>query len=363
MRTRLQRSLAILAIATLPFTAQAGCILPTAWQPLFSRIEPGYDTGAACASTTTIGSSVVCTYPNGGTVTSSTTLQGSNQYTANIVMQNAPAYVENSDGSYNLSRLVYVTDGTLQTQASYTTNGALIGGRVTGNETFRFTDGYTGTLQMDYSFDASGTPTSGTFTNNNVTVDVARLAACGAFSGTTDFSFEGATYSDSGTTVPPPIIGDPNRPVAAPISTQTVYSISTGRLPAAAVNVTASGRLGAATVAVELDLTKVLTANQFSAGYNAYLAAKVPGRQIGAIDAAWFMKRNTGAWANLGNPIAAFLANVAAGSVDQRIRLEIVRDTDISTLIGTEIYLGYGTSDQEMLASGRYRGIYIINQQ
>ena len=362
MRLPSRLALAAFAAISLPITAQAGCVLPTAWQPLFSRIEPGYETGSSC-TTTVSGTTAVCTYPNGGTTTSSTTQQASNQYTASIVLRNVPEYAENSDGSYNLSRLIYLADGTLQTKVTFTTNGVLTGGRVTGNETFRFTDGYSSTLQMDYSFDASGTPTSGSFTANNATVDVSRLVACGAFSGATDYSFEGATYSDSGTTVLPPVIGDPNRTVAAPVSTQTSYSISTGRLPAAAVSVSASGRLGAATVTVELDLTKVLAANQFSAGYNAYLAAKVPGRQIGTIDAAWFMKRNSGAWANLGNPIAAFLSNVAVGSADQRIRLEIVRDTDLSALIGTEIYLGYGTSDQEMLSSGRYRGVYIINQQ
>ena len=40
--------------------------------------------------------------------------------------------------------------------------------------------------------------------------------------------------------------------------------------------------------------------------------------------------------------------------------IEIVRDTNISTLIGTEVYVGYGTSDTEMLAASRYRGVYKV---
>jgi len=35
-----------------------------------------------------------------------------------------------------------------------------------------------------------------------------------------------------------------------------------------------------------------------------------------------------------------------------------VQGMDISQLTGTEIYVGYGTSSEEMLAAGRYRGVY-----
>jgi hypothetical protein len=32
----------------------------------------------------------------------------------------------------------------------------------------------------------------------------------------------------------------------------------------------------------------------------------------------------------------------------------------MTSLLGTEFYLGYGTSDDEMLSSGRYRGVYKV---
>ena len=49
------------------------------------------------------------------------------------------------------------------------------------------------------------------------------------------------------------------------------------------------------------------------------------------------------------------------GAANQRVRLEVISSTDVSGLAGTEIYIGYGTSDAEMLQAQRYRGVYIVN--
>jgi hypothetical protein len=158
-----------------------------------------------------------------------------------------------------------------------------------------------------------------------------------------------------------PIIGNVTQQVAPPPATQIVYTVPTGTMPATAVAVTASGTLGAATIAVELDLGKGLSASFAAAStYNVYVAALVPGRQLGATDNALFMKTANLGWQPLASPIASYLQNVAAGSADQKIVIEIIRDTNISTLIGTEIYVGYGTSDAEMLAASRYRGVYKV---
>jgi uncharacterized delta-60 repeat protein len=161
-----------------------------------------------------------------------------------------------------------------------------------------------------------------------------------------------------------PIIGNPTQPVTPPIATQTAYTVSTGAMPAAAVAVTASGTLGSATVAVELDLSKGLSAS-FAAdpAYNVYVAALVPGRQLGTTGNFWFVNAAKVGWQALVSPIASYLQNVAVGSADQRVLIEIIRDTNISTLIGTEIYVGYGTSDTEMLNAGRYRGVYIVQSE
>ena len=161
-----------------------------------------------------------------------------------------------------------------------------------------------------------------------------------------------------------PIVGDPSKPVTQPPVVQTSYVITDGAMAddAAAANV--EGTLGNATVTVQLDLSKVLPAS-FAAdtSYNVYVAARVPGRQIGSVVDAWFVKTKIAdldTWQELTSPIASYLQNVASGSVDQQILIEIIRDSDITTLIGTEVYIGYGTSDTEMLEARRYRGVYIV---
>ena len=40
--------------------------------------------------------------------------------------------------------------------------------------------------------------------------------------------------------------------------------------------------------------------------------------------------------------------------------IEILTNTAINSLPGTEIYIGYGSSDTEMLTAGRYRGVYKV---
>ncbi|OGA46362.1 MAG: hypothetical protein A3G25_16245 [Betaproteobacteria bacterium RIFCSPLOWO2_12_FULL_63_13] len=161
-----------------------------------------------------------------------------------------------------------------------------------------------------------------------------------------------------------PIVGDPTKPVAQPPVVQTSYLVTDGAMADDAAKANVEGTLGKATVTVQLDLSKVLPAS-FAAdtSYNVYVAALVPGRQIGSDVDAWFVKTKTAdvdTWRELASPIASYLQNVASGSVDQQILIEIVSDTDITTLIGTEVYIGYGTSDTEMLEARRYRGVFIV---
>lgn len=54
-------------------------------------------------------------------------------------------------------------------------------------------------------------------------------------------------------------------------------------------------------------------------------------------------------------PMAVYLANSGATNYDQ-VRLDILKNLNFSTVPpGTRIYAGYGTSSDEMIASGRYR--------
>jgi hypothetical protein len=131
--------------------------------------------------------------------------------------------------------------------------------------------------------------------------------------------------------------------------------------------VDASADIRSLTVVVQLDLSKILgtPSQSFAAvsGYNVYLVAAVPGERLGAAAGtkSYYQRAATELWGQLTSPMAAFVENVALGAADQRVKVEIVRDTDLSALIGTEVYIGYGTSDSEMLQAQRYRGVYIVN--
>jgi len=114
---------------------------------------------------------------------------------------------------------------------------------------------------------------------------------------------------------------------------------------------------------VTLDIVKVLQslpATGFAAStYNVYVAALVPGAVFGTATPVWYVKPKVpGNWGPLQSPIAAFLENVAQSAVNNQVVIDILTNTDISSLVGTEIYIGYGTSDTEMLEAGRYRGVY-----
>lgn len=157
----------------------------------------------------------------------------------------------------------------------------------------------------------------------------------------------------------------PTTPLPPPPATQAVFTVPTGKMPTAAVSVSPSGTFGDATLVITLDLSKVLSESsfaglgQFAAGYNIYVVALVPSGALGLSSAAWFMYPATRAWAALGAPIAAFMEGLAQDATNS-VAIPILRGMDVTSLLGTEIYIGYGTSDTEMLSAGRYRGVYKV---
>jgi len=159
-----------------------------------------------------------------------------------------------------------------------------------------------------------------------------------------------------------PIVGEPNNPVAPPSSVQSTYTLKTGTMAAASATTEASGTLGAATVTVELDLGKAFPATLAAATpYVVYVVALVPGRQLSAAGSSLFVNTGSRGWQSLGAPIATYAQGaLSGGTAGQTISIEIVRDVNLSTLMGTEIYVGVGTSEAEMLQASRYRGVYKV---
>ncbi len=155
----------------------------------------------------------------------------------------------------------------------------------------------------------------------------------------------------------------PTTPLPPPPATQTVFTVPVGQMPTAAVSVSPSGTFGNATLDVTLDLSIVLSGGsfaglgQFASGYNIYVAALAPQGALGLPNATWFVLPETHSWALLSIPIAAYMEGLAQNATD-RVTISIVQGMDISQLAGTEIYVGYGTSSEEMLAATRYRGVY-----
>jgi hypothetical protein len=154
----------------------------------------------------------------------------------------------------------------------------------------------------------------------------------------------------------------PTTPLPPPPVVQSVYTAPSGQMPEAAVEVTATGTFGNASLSVSLDVVKVLQALPaagFAAStYNVYVAALVPAAVIGAASPAVYVKSRALGWSPLKSPLAAYLEDVTQGAADNKVLIEILSNNDISSLVGTEIYIGYGTSEAEMVAANRYRGIY-----
>ena len=120
-----------------------------------------------------------------------------------------------------------------------------------------------------------------------------------------------------------------------------------------------------ALVSVRLDgsAQQLLTAQRTLAragGFNVYVIALVPGDLVARVAPLFLQKHATGGWGELTMPVAALLSNIAPQTTDARILIEVLKDTDMRILAGTEIYIGYGTSDEEMLQAGRYRALVRI---
>lgn len=80
---------------------------------------------------------------------------------------------------------------------------------------------------------------------------------------------------------------------------------------------------------------------------NIYLAANTGN--------AWFV-HNGASWVSWsGGPLPVY----AVGPLTSR-SIEVVRNADVSALVGTQVYVGYGLSESDMLANSKYGLIYTV---
>jgi hypothetical protein len=214
--------------------------------------------------------------------------------------------------------------------------------------------GVTATCSLVLGGQVNGNTASGTW---NVTNCSDSNGSSWAYSGPYTMT-RTATYT-------PPATVTGTTPLPPPPTTQATYTVPTGKIADAAVAVSATGTYGSANLTVTIDATKVLLSSvsgQFAAtGYNVYVAALVPGSVLGSPLPAWYIKpKEPATWGPLAGPIAAYMQGVDLNAANSKIVVQILTNTDVTNLRGSEIYIGYGLSDAEMLLSGRFRGVYKV---
>lgn len=95
-------------------------------------------------------------------------------------------------------------------------------------------------------------------------------------------------------------------------------------------------------------------------GYSMYVVAILPA----SAGASWYeLKPQVDypdpTWGSLSFPMAAYLSNLAADA-ESTVIVDVLTNSDLSLFPGATLYLGYGTSSDEMLAAGRYKAFFTV---
>ena len=88
--------------------------------------------------------------------------------------------------------------------------------------------------------------------------------------------------------------------------------------------------------------------------YRMYVVAIVPGATV---QSGFYMLNRSKEWSALGFPLAEYMAGMVES---QEYLVDIFDQIDSRMISGTVIYIGYGTSDTEMLANRRYRLLQVL---
>lgn len=100
--------------------------------------------------------------------------------------------------------------------------------------------------------------------------------------------------------------------------------------------------------------------------YDVFVAAFVPGEEgsiIGLEEDVWFLLDSTSTWGEyLDGPLAQYLSNITLATQEFRIVLTLLRSFDVTSLSGATFFIGFGTSEQEMLESQRYRAVFVLGE-
>ena len=143
----------------------------------------------------------------------------------------------------------------------------------------------------------------------------------------------------------------PNLPVPADRVPPLFFMANrSGALTSTSLSVDLRGLIASGAFASDNDF------GRFAAGYNVYVAASVPTDEA----LVWYQLEPSNTFSALTSPIVAFLTNVALNSQTDQIRVNILQSMDLSQLLETSFYVGYGIDSDEMISSGRYSVIFTV---
>jgi hypothetical protein len=133
--------------------------------------------------------------------------------------------------------------------------------------------------------------------------------------------------------------------------------IPTGTLPPFRLQAMRKGDSSALSLSTKISGALALASARQRSGdvYNIYVAA-----QAGSGSLNWYQLDANQSWRNLAWPMDAFLSGTSIGAIDQ-ITIEILEEADVSSLVGSHVYVGYGLDADEMLTSQRYREVYTVS--
>lgn len=165
----------------------------------------------------------------------------------------------------------------------------------------------------------------------------------------------------------------PNKPrLPIPAGKQPPFLVGTQKLGSnsrltlsANISLSSFAAGAAGTLANSPTVAAAQVKNSFAtSGYNVYVAAVAPGAPATADTAARpvavYMKTMLASWqAYVGGPMTEYMRGVSEND-DKKILVDIVTSTDLSSLLGTQFLIGYGSDADEMLRAGRYRVVYEV---
>jgi alpha-tubulin suppressor-like RCC1 family protein len=163
------------------------------------------------------------------------------------------------------------------------------------------------------------------------------------------------TYSPRTT---PTLVVNTNADGPLDLAPATANDIPANKLPPFYLATLKSGGLAATNLSASLRGGTATRSFQRADNYKVYVAALAAGQLSG-----WFQLDANRSWSALAWPMAEFMTGVDLGSQGALLQVDILESADLSQLGGSVVYLGYGTSADEMLTAGRYRDIYKVPAQ